>query len=316
MVKAFALFVSLIALTFGLPIDDPASDILTAANIDVHQLASILMSPNVVDSHLDTTLGELSVAHELKSSAGVHTSHLIGVTKDAAIGAALMPSKVMVESGAVGAAIPALGAVKGTAVGSAIATPIILKAIAFPSIAAGKTAAVIAAPAVIAHALQGFPQLMVNNLKTSVEDSAHNLLGHLIVVEDAHQLHNEPEFDITEGIGQVAQTVGALKAGALGLAAKGVLVAKKGAYVAGRVILKPIALLAGTHLKLLGTGLTIGGKLIGGTGAGIAKAGTVVKYTGLGTLGLGASAVGWGLDKTTIDNHFEESQRRFKVNDN
>jgi len=112
----------------------------------------------------------------------------------------------------------------------------------------------------------------------------------------------------------IIRPIEALKTGAIGLATKGLVVAKNGVRVATRFFLKPIAILAGVHLKMFGSGLALGGKILKGTGAGIAKTGTVVKVAGLGSIGLGASAIGWGLDKSTIDTHFQESNQKFIEN--
>jgi len=119
-------------------------------------------------------------------------------------------------------------------------------------------------------------------------------------------------LDCNKAIEDVKHTADQMKMGALGVAAKGLLVAKNGVRLATRIIFKPIAIVTGLHLKMLGSGLKLGGKLIGGTGAGIAKAGTAIKFAGLGHIGLGASAIGWGLDKSTITTHFEESEKKFK----
>jgi len=120
---------------------------------------------------------------------------------------------------------------------------------------------------------------------------------------DAQKLVKAGAAGLALGAAGLKAKVVGLKAGAVALAAKPFIVAKKVAYVAGRLIMKPIAIITGAHLKALGTGLKLAGKVIGGTGLGIAKAGTAVKYTGLGAIGAGASAVAWGFDKTTLTAH-------------
>jgi len=251
----------------------------------------------------------------------IHTSHLIEASKDSAIGAAKLPLVVSAESGAIGGGLTAAAGVKGSAVGSALATPIILKSVALPGLAGLKTASIMAIPKVLVQNLNSISAAFSNNLKTSL-NSAHNWTE-MFVLESPEQLENEGSLAFNKSkehltntvkvgagiikagaLGLKAKAIG-LKAGTVGLAAKGLLVAKKGVYVAGRLIMKPIAVIAGAHLKMLGTGLAIGGKLIGGTGAGIAKAGTAVKYAGLGGIGVGASAVAWGFDKSTISKHLE-----------
>jgi len=277
---------------------------------------------------LDHQLGAESVSSESRISGSLETNHVFDASKDAAIGAAAIPFQVKAESGAVGAAIPALAAVKGTAVGSAVAAPIILKAVALPGVAAGKTAALLATPHLLTSQLKSVPEQLFHNLNASFDlsglDWKDNIAG-LYLIEDPQELANEGLFELNKDTDRLTSTVGLIKAGALGLkagtvglAAKGIIAAKaaavgavkKAKYIVARVILKPAALVAGAHLKMLGTGLALGGKLVGGTGAGIAKAGTAVKYVGLGSLGLGASAIGWGLDKSTISTHFEESNRQ------
>jgi len=290
-------------LTFGIPLEHSSDDsVLSSMNFG--EMANLMFSDHL--RHKDPNASD--------EPKPVHSSHLIEASKDLPVGAVLIPLKTMAESGAVGGAITAGAAIKGSVMGSAIATPIIVKAVALPGLAAGATAAVMSVPKLLINKV---PQLLFHNVKTSVEDSAHNL-AHLFIVEDlkstepteAPQTENDATLDLNKGIENVAQTVGVLKEGALGLATKGLVVAKKGAVVAGRVILKPIAILTGVHLKMFGSGLAFGGKLIGGTGAGIAKAGTLVKYAGLGGIGLGASAIGWGLDKSTIDTHLEVSHQK------
>jgi len=311
MLKVLSLFVLLLASSNAIPLDHSSDDsVLSTMNLS--QLASIMMTSSLESGSQDSD--QKTTSDEPKS---VHSSHLIEVSKDVSKGALLLPIETMVESGAVGGAIPAAAAIAGSVKGSAIATPIIVKAVALPGIAAGATAAFMSVPKLL---VEGVPQLMFHNVKTSVEDSAHNF-ANLFIVEDFKRPESEAlvdeenhtTLDLNQGIENVANTVEAVKAGALGLATKGLVVAKKGAVVAGRIILKPIAILTGVHLKMLGSGLTLGGKLIGGTGAGIAKAGTVVKYAGLGSIGLGASAIGWGLDKSTIDTHFTQ-ESHLKLN--
>jgi len=277
MMRILTVLSSLITISMGIPVEH---DLIDLSQINMGELANILMSPHIDTSdHLTNALHHIKetshgVTDKLKSGS-VHASHLIGPQKDAAIGAALLPIQVAAKSAAVGGAITAAAAVKGSLIGSAIAMPIILKAVALPGLAAGKTAAIFAVPALLTH-----------NLETKVQDSTHRLI-------------NNGKNALKKG----AVAVGLLKMGALGLAAKGALAMKEGAVVAGKLILKPIAIIAGSQLKMIGTGLTIGGKVVGATGAGVKKAGTVVKYAGLGAVGLGATSIGWGLDKTTIDSH-------------
>jgi len=288
-----------------------------------------------LDFHSSAHLSSPALDIQTKGVTGggsVRTSHLLEASKDSFIGAATLPLKVGAETKAIGGAIPAAAAVKGSAISSAIATPIIVKAVALPGAAAVKTAAVMAVPELFLQNIQSVPELVSNRLKSSfgsignVGKFGHNFgnLGHnlaeLVVVEpiDAQQLENEGSIafnkeseSLNSAVSAVKTGVLGLKAGAIGLkaktaglAAKGFLVAKKGVYTAGRIIMKPIAIIAGAHLKMLGTGLTLGGKLIGGTGAGIAKTGTAIKYAGLGGLGVGASAVAWGFDTSAIGSHF------------
>lgn len=293
--RILAVLSSLITISMGIPVEH---DLIDLSQVDLVGLANLLFTPHVDTSdHLtDALTGALhhiketshGVTDKLKSGS-VHASHLIGSKKEVEIGAALLPIEVAVKSAAVGGAITAAAAVKGSLVGSAIATPIILKAVALPGLAAGKTAAILAVPALLTH-----------KLETKVQNSTHRLISN-------------GKNALKKGAKGVVSTVGLLKKGALGLAAKGALVMKKGAVVAGKLILKPIAIIAGSQLKIIGTGLTIGGKVVGATGAGVKKAGTAVKYAGLGAVGLGATSIGWGLDKTTIDNHFEDIHKKHRV---
>jgi len=307
----------------SLAIKSHASEGLSLPSLDFHS-----------STHLTSPALDIQ-ANGVTGGGSVRTSHLLEASKDSFIGAATLPLKVGAETKAIGGAIPAAAAVKGSAMSSAIATPIIVKAVALPGVAAVKTAAVMAVPELFLQNIQSVPELVSNRLKSSfgsfgnigsVGKFGHNFgnLGHnlaeLVVVEpiDAQQLENEGSIafnkeseSLNSAVSAVKTGVLGLKAGAIGLkaktaglAAKGLLVAKKGVYTAGRIIMKPIAIIAGAHLKMLGTGLTLGGKLIGGTGAGIAKTGTAIKYAGLGGLGVGASAVAWGFDKSTIGSHF------------
>jgi len=271
MFKSFVLLVSLIGLMSAIPAIpvNKSHDFLTESQIELHQLANVLMSPHIgAEEHDLKVFNPLSLSSSSSlSSLGLHSSHMFNVSKDSFVGAFKIPNQVMIKSTAVGGAIPAASAVGGAAVGSVIATPIILKAIALPGIAAAKTASAAAMTASAAA-------------KTA---------------------------------SAAVKTGAVLKSGALGLASKGILMAKKGAYVAGRIILKPIAIITGAHLKVLGSGLAGAGKLVTVTGAKIAKTGTAVKFAGLGSIGVGASAISWGLDKTTIDTHFQESQQKLKI---
>jgi len=345
--KLWAFFASNIIVSLGLPIEhsdaDGEQDLLSQSNIKLHQMANILMAPHFDESHkLETTFSHLKAgegfaksSHELSGfhGVGVHNSHLLEVSKDVAIGAALMPAKVSADSAAAGSIITAGAGIAGTAVGSAIATPIIVKAVALPGIAAGKTAALMSVPSLLAHKLIAIPEGFVHNLKAfdlkglDLKAFGHALpdLSELVVVDNTEEVINEEDFDVDKGVEHLAVTAGllkaglktkviAMKAGAIGLAKKPLIVAKKIAVIAGRLILKPIGIIAGLHLKAIGTGLAIGGKLVKVTGAKIAKVGTVVKYAGLGHIGIGASFIGWGLDKSTIDTHFKESHRKFETN--
>jgi len=328
----------LIGLTLGLPLEDLSNDtpndlsndLLSQSKIDLKSFASIMTSPHITTENFQQNPQTLVSKSSLKVESNVqlpvvHTSHLIEASKDSAIGAAKLPLVVSAESAAVGGGLTAAAGVKGSAFGSALATPIILKSVALPGVAGLKTASIMAIPKVLVQNLNSISTAFSNNLKTSL-NSAHNWTE-MLVLENPEQLENEGSLAFNKSteqltntvkvikagaIGLKAGTVGVIKAGALGLkagtvglATKGLLVAKKGVYVAGRLIMKPIAVIAGAHLKMLGTGLAIGGKLIGGTGAGIAKAGTAVKYAGLGGIGVGASAVAWGFDKSTISKHLE-----------
>jgi len=302
-----------LTLSYGLPImgihesDDSVLSPMNLANMANIMVSTSFKHPS--DEGLETTAG----VH----SNGIHSSHLIEASKDLAKGAVTLPLETMAEAGAAGGAITAAAGLGGVVKGTAIATPIILKAVALPGLAAGATAGVMAVPKLVSD-FRELPQLLFHNVKSSVEDSANNF-ANLVILENAAETPetenhssidiSSPSLDLDSHVHKLEQTVETLKAGALGLAAKGVINVKKGAYVAGRVILKPIAILTGIHLKMFGSGLAFGGKLIGGTGAGIAKAGALVKYTGLGGIGLGASAISWGLDKSTIDTHFRESQK-------
>ena len=301
------------SLSSALPIDpnEPTQDILQASQISLQDMANIAMSPHM--QALDKPVDQVP-------EKSAEASTLLETSQDITLQAGELPLVVAKETGAVGAKIPAAAAIKGSVVGSAVATPIILKAVALPGLAAGKTAALFSlpnlflAPHLLATNAHSASQQLTANIKAAVEDQAHQLTDFLVqkqllAAEEAEEENPEDlpllNIDLQDGINQAVQTVVLLKAGALGAAAKGVAAAKKGAYVAGRVILKPIAILTGIHLKLVGSGLAFGGKLIGGTGAGIAKAGTAVKFTGLGAIGLGASAVSWGLDRSTIDTRIE-----------
>jgi len=315
----------LMAFVCGIPLKESEETLMTGLNIE--ELAHILLSPTPAQLQSNKSLTISSLHNPLPSVhlKPIHSSHVIEASKDTAKGALLMPFDTMAESGAFAGKVTAGAGIKGTVVGSAIATPVILKAVALPGLAAGATSAVMSLPKWLSQNVRQVPKVWFNNVKTSVEDSAHNL-ANVWIVDNLGQLTNNLEIendttletlDLKKGIEKVSQTVKGLKVGAAGLAVgmatKGLVKAKKGAYIVGRIILKPIKVLTGIHLKMLGTGLTIGGKLIGGTGVGIAKVGTAVKYAGLGHIGLGASAISWGLDKSTIDTHFEESNRKFKV---
>lgn len=161
--------------------------------------------------------------------------------------------------------------------------------------------------------LDGEPHDFLSESGVELKHLANVLMSPHVVVCDESDDHHLDHNLMDNKLVHIKEGVAAMAAIPLGMAAKGLVVAKKGAYVAGRVILKPIAIVTGLQLKMLGSGLAGAGKLVAGTGAGIAKAGTVVKYAGLGSIGLGASAIGWGLDKTTIDTHFKESQQKFHI---
>jgi len=312
----------LIGLTLGLPLEDSPNDmpndLMSQSGIDLKSFASIMTSPHITPENFQQNPNTLASKSSLKIESNVqlpviHTSHLIEASKDSVIGAAKLPLVVSAESGAVGGGLTAAAGVKGSAFGSALATPIILKSVALPGVAGLKTASIMAIPKVLVQNLNSFSTAF-SNLKTSL-NSAHNWTE-MLVLENPEQLENEGSIAFNKSKEHLMNTVKVIKAGAkagaiglkagtVGLATKGLLVAKKGVYVAGRLIMKPIAVIAGAHLKMLGTGLAIGGKLIGGTGVGIAKAGTAVKYAGLGGIGVGASAVAWGFDKSTISKHLE-----------
>jgi len=152
--------------------------------------------------------------------------------------------------------------------------------------------------------LDGEPHDFLADTGVELKHLANVLMSPHVVVCDQTEDHNEEDHVLD---GHVLEH---MAEGAIGAIGKGVLAAKKGAYVAGRIFLKPIAIVTGLNLKMFGAGLAGAGKLVAGTGAGIAKAGTVVKYAGLGHIGLGASAIGWGLDRTTIDSHFHDDQQK------
>lgn len=301
--------------------DEPQQDLLQASHISLQDMANIAMSPHlevlnktVVNVQIPVpSLPQLPVLPLAEKS--IAANHLLENSKDTAIQTVALPFEVMTDSGAMGAKISAASAIKGSAVGTALATPVILKAVALPGIAAGGTAALFSIPHLIVANAKSATQQLATNVKTSIQDHAQQLNDLLVdkqLLAAEQPGDDEPEdisllapFDLQEGINQAIEKVVLLKAGALGAASKGVVMAKKGAYIAGRAFLKPIAILTGIHLKFIGSGLALGGKMIGGTGAGIATAGTAVKFTGLGAIGLGASAVSWGLDKSTIDTRVE-----------
>jgi len=306
-----------ISLSSSLPIDpnEPKEDLLQASHISLQDMANIAMSPHlevlnktllevplpVPIIQLPEKLSETSGSLELSNNGAIQTQMLE------------IPFQVASKTGSVGGKVSAAAAIKGSVVGSALATPVILKAVALPGIAAGKTAGLFSLPHLIIANARSVSQNLAANVQNSIQDKTNQISDFLVENqilaaeeaddEEQHGIPLLPTIDLQEGINNAVQKVVLLKAGALGAAAKGVVMAKKGAYVAGRIFLKPIAILTGIQLNMIGSGLTIGGKLIGGTGAGIAKAGTAVKYTGLGAIGLGASAVSWGLDKSTISSN-------------
>lgn len=305
MVKLLSFLSLLVASTIGIPLQESGDSVLQVMNLT--DVSNLFMSPTI--SHgLDQSLKD---SLQLKS---LHSSHLIEASKDSAVGAVIIPFETGVESAAIGGQVSAAAALKGTAKGSAIATPIILKAVALPGLAAGATATVMSFPNWIAQNVKHNSNLLFQNVKTSLEDSTHDF-ANLLIIEDSHFEDDLTvnTLDLNQTKEHVVQKLETLKTGALGLATKGLVAAKKGVRVVGRLIFKPIAIVTGLHLKALGTGLTLGGKLLAGTGAGVAKVGTAVKYTGLGSIGLGASAIGWGFDKTTIDTHFQESKQKFRL---
>jgi len=286
--KVLAIVVSNLILSYGLPVEhseyeehQSEEDLMGQSNLKLHQMANILMSPHFDSSHkLETTLVHFPKSgHEFsKSSHELNDIKSVGVHSSHLVEVA---KDATINAALIPAIVSADAAAAGGALtaGAAIKGTVVGSAIATPIIVKA-----VALPGIAAGktaALMSVPSLWVHKL----------------------------------GLAQTGKVV-AIKAGAVGLAKKPLLVAKKIAHIAGRIFLKPIALIAGAHLKVIGTGLAIGGKLVGGTGAKIAKVGTVVKFVGLGHIGIGASAIGWGLDKSTIDTHFKESHRTFETNSN
>jgi hypothetical protein len=281
---------SMIAVVIAKPVEHNLLDheLINLRDIDLGKLANILMTPNVPKSGQHIVKVD-EVSDKLKRGAK-RISHFIDIRKEAKVGAAFLPFEVSSKSGAIGAEIPIRAAVKGAIIGSAIATPIIIKSIALPASAAAKTAAILSVPAIVTH-----------RVKTKVEGSTHlfsNESTNLFSNESTHSLFSK---------GTNALKNGAF--GAIGLAAKGAATVTAKAVVAGKLVLRPIAIITGAHLKFLGTGLTLAGKGVSLTGAGIKKVGTGLKLSGLGAVGIGATAIGWGLDKTTIDHQLEEGHK-------
>jgi len=111
----------------------------------------------------------------ISGAVGHHSSHLLEASKDSFIGAAKMPFEVSAETQAIGGAVPAAAAVKGSAVSSAIATPIIVKAVALPGLAAAKTAGLMASPYLLFQNLHSVPEMLSQRVKASVD----GLSGHI-----------------------------------------------------------------------------------------------------------------------------------------
>jgi len=209
---------------------------------------------------------------------GLANSHLNSIIGVGDIPIATGHSKPFI----IGGAIPVASGISGAAVGSAIATPIILKSIAFPSLAAAKTATLISA----------FP-LFADSVKSKFNVAANKA--------------------VNKGTVGVLFGANLLKKGAIGLAVKGAQAVKKGtavfkngAITAGHLILKPVSIVAGSKLKLLGGGVTLLGKGVKLTGTALRKVGTGLKMGGLGGIGIGATAIGWGFDKSTVENQLAE----------
>lgn len=330
---------SMIAVVIAIPVEHDLLDHnlldhewIDLSGIDFGKLANILMTPDVpkFGEHI---VKVDDVSDKLKHGAK-RVSHFIDTQKEAKVGAALLPFEVSSKSAAIGGAIPAAAAVKGTIIGSAIATPIIIKSIALPGAAAAKTAAILSVPAIVTH-----------GVKTKVEESTHNLFskGTIALKKGPNALKKgiialkgttalKKGTTALKGTNALKKGTIALKGanvlkkgtialnkgtnalkkgafGAIGLAAKGAAAMKAKAVVAGKLILRPIAIITGAQLKFLGTGLTLAGKGVSLTGAGIKKVGTGLKLGGLGAVGIGATAIGWGLDKTTIDLHLKEGNK-------
>jgi len=195
----------------------------------------------------------------------------------------------------IGGAIPVASSVAGAAVGSAFATPIILKSIAFPSLAAAKTAVVMAKV-----------PLAVDLMRSKVDSFTNRLMA------KGTKVVNKAKTSAIIG-------VKLLKKGAVGAAVKTAAAVKAGKVLlvkatvkAGRLALKPIAIVAGSHLKLLGGALGLFGTGVKLTGTALTKAGTGLKLGGLGGIGLGATAISWGLDKSSIDKQLDEDVKLIK----
>jgi hypothetical protein len=284
---------SMIAFVIAKPVEHNLLDheLMDLNAVDLVQMANILMTPNIPKSgqHIVKVGDHVSDVSEKLKHGAKRISHFIDTQKEAKLVSAFVPFEVSSKSGAIGGAIPAMAAMKGSIIGSAIATPIIIKSIALPGLAAAKTAAILSVPAIVTHRVKSNT---THNLFS--KESTHNLFSK----ESAHNMFSKGTNVLKKGA-----------FGAIGLAAKGAAVVKTKAVVAGKLMLRPIAIITGAKLKFLGTGLTLAGKGVSLTGAGIKKVGTGLKLGGLGAVGIGATAIGWGLDKTTIDHHLKEGHK-------
>jgi len=244
----FFIFISLIGLTFGLPIDD-SKDFFGDFHMDMNRLAPILMSPHITSDNFDNTL---ITSDELKSVIGQ--------------------------------------SIEGNEWPFAISNK-------FNDNGFGRY--LFSIPKLVSQRLKEFVSEpnFVHNLSTNPNDMK-------LSFNKSDRLKRDLGLKIKKKIQQKLVKIGLAK----GSVTKGLLAAKKASHVIARLLLKPVALITGANLKMVGKGLTIGGKLIGGNGLKVVNTGTTIKMATkkakelkyLGLTGLGASAIGLGLDSKTI----------------
>lgn len=109
--------------------------------------------------------------------------------------------------------------------------------------------------------------------------------------------------------GATLKLAAAVKAGKKVVALKtlavksGAVMAKKGVLALGHILLKPIAIIAGTKAAVTGAGLGVAGTGLKLAGLGLQKAGSKMVLSGLKSKGAGALLIGLAFNHNVIDKH-------------